>query len=189
LIQKKREKGDVVWELRFYETDLAGERQRRSTLVGLLAEYPTESAVRKSPTVQAALLRINAEGAQARFRTPTFGSVIARYEKEEMPERHSTSCAYRSNIKVHIRPRWSDTPLNSVKSMAVEDWLKRLPLAPKTRSHIRSLMHTLFECAQRWELTEKNPIKLVRVKGGTKTPCSAPRADDGRVLPHSAAYS
>ena len=29
-------------------------------------------------------------------------------------------------------------------------------------------MHTIFQCAQRWELIDKNPIKLVRVKGGTQ---------------------
>ncbi len=29
-------------------------------------------------------------------------------------------------------------------------------------------MHTIFQCAERWELIDKNPIKLVRVKGGTK---------------------
>ena len=52
--------------------------------------------------------------------------------------------------------------------MPVEDWLRNLALAPKTKSHLRSLMHTIFECAQRWELVERNPIKLVRVKGGTK---------------------
>jgi integrase len=29
-------------------------------------------------------------------------------------------------------------------------------------------MHTIFQCAQRWELVDRNPIKLVRVKGGSK---------------------
>jgi integrase len=58
--------------------------------------------------------------------------------------------------------------MSAVKPMAVEDWLKGLDLAPKTKSHVRSLMHTIFQCAERWELTAKNPIKLVRVKGGTK---------------------
>ena len=54
--------------------------------------------------------------------------------------------------------------------MAVEEWLKTLPMAPKSKSHIRSVMHVMFECATRWELfTEKrNPIALVRVKGGSK---------------------
>jgi integrase len=58
--------------------------------------------------------------------------------------------------------------MSAVKPMAVEDWLRNLALAPKTKSHVRSLMHTIFQCAERWELIEKNPIKLVRVKGGTK---------------------
>jgi hypothetical protein len=55
-----------------------------------------------------------------------------------------------------------------MKSLAVEDWLKSLALAPKTKAHIRSLMHTIFQCARRWELVEKNPIELVRVRGGSK---------------------
>ena len=97
-----------------------------------------------------------------------FGAVIARYEQEEMPERYSTSAAYQSYIKNQIRPRWADTPMSAVKPMAVEDWLRNLALAPKTKSHVRSLMHTIFQCAERWELIDKNPIKLVRVKGGTK---------------------
>jgi integrase len=92
----------------------------------------------------------------------------SRYEQEEMPERYSTRAAYQSYIKNQIRPRWADTPMSAVKLMAVEDWLKNLALAPKTKSHVRSLMHTIFQFAERWELIDKNPIKLVRVKGGTK---------------------
>ena len=37
-------------------------------------------------------------------------------------------------------------------------------------------MHTIFQCAERWELVDKNQIKLVRVKGGTK------RLETPRVL-------
>jgi integrase len=57
--------------------------------------------------------------------------------------------------------------MKAAKPMAVEDWLRNLTLAPKTKSHIRSLTHTIFS-VPRWELIDKNPIKLVRVKGGTK---------------------
>jgi len=158
----------MMWEFRYYETDTKGGRQRRTATVGSLADYPTESAVRKSPDLQALLLRINSEAAQPGAPAPTFGAVLARYEKEEMPERYSTSSAYKSNIKIHIRPRWADTPLAAVKTLAVEDWLKDLALAPKTKAHIRSLMHTIFQCARRWEMVEKNPIELVRVRGGSK---------------------
>jgi integrase len=165
---KQRKNGGMIWEFRFYETNTQGGRERRSTTVGSVAQYPTESAVRKSPAVQSLLLRINQEAPQAGISPPSFGTVIAKYEEEEMPERYSTSAAYKSYIKNYIRPRWSDVPLDAVKSMAVEDWLKRLSLAPKSKTHIRSLMHTIFQCAERWELTKKNPMRLVRVKGGSK---------------------
>jgi integrase len=165
---KERKKGKEVWEFRYYETDGRGERQRRAIMVGSLEEYPTESAARKAPAVQAILLRLNAEQPAAAAGAAEFGAVIARYEKEEMPERYSTRAAYKSYMKNHILPRWADTPMSAVRPMAVEDWLKGLDLAPKTKSHVRSLMHTIFQCAERWELTAKNPIKLVRVKGGTK---------------------
>ena len=46
--------------------------------------------------------------------------------------------------------------------------LKTLDLAPKTKGNIRSLMHTIFDCAERWELVDKNPINLVRVKDVSK---------------------
>lgn len=165
---KMRTSGRMMWELRYYETDAKGERQRRTATVGSLADYPTESAVRKSPDVQALLLRINSEAGQPGAPVPTFGVVVARYEMEEMPERYSTSSSYKSNIKIHIRPRWAEVPLVAIKTLAVEDWLKALPLAPKTKAHIRSLMHMIFQCARRWEMIEKNPVDLVRVRGCSK---------------------
>jgi integrase len=96
------------------------------------------------------------------------GTLIARYEAEEMPERYSTSASYKSYIKTHIKPRWESTSIQNVKPMAVEGWMNGLDLAPKTKHSIKQLMHVLFECAMRWELVVKNPISLVRVKGGIK---------------------
>jgi integrase len=168
ITKKRRADGTEVWEFRWYETDTRGGRQRRAVTAGSTQVYRTESAARRSAVVQAVLLRINAECPQAEAAVPSFGAVIARYEQEELPERYSTRTAYLSIIKNHIRPRWADVPLGMVKPMTVEDWLKRLDLAPKTKSHIRGVMHTIFRCAERWELTERNPIRLVRVKSGTK---------------------
>ena len=66
--------------------------------------------------------------------------------------------------------RWGDCPLDAFKPMAVEQWLRELKLAPKTKAHLRSLMHLIFTCAERWCLIEmgKNPIALVRVKKSSK---------------------
>jgi len=76
-----------------YEPDARGERQRRAVMVGTREDYPTESAARKSPEVQAILLRLNAEQPGAAG-VADFGAVIARYEQEEMPERYSTKSSY-----------------------------------------------------------------------------------------------
>ena len=164
---KTRAKGEKCWELRYYE---AGKRKHAT--VGTLREFPSESAMRKSAKVQALLL-----GANAEYHTDVqMGTLIARYEAEEMPQRFATSSGYRSYLEKHIKPRWSETPLKAVRPMAVESWLNGLKLAPKTKSHIKQLMRLLFQCAMRWELIDKNPILLVRVRGGIK------RLEKPRVL-------
>lgn len=114
------------------------------------------------------MLRINAEHPLGPVTASTMGALIARYEKGEMPARYSTRASYRSFIDRYIRKRWADTAIPKVKAMAVEDWLKRLPLAPKTLGHIKTLMSTLFKCAQRWGLVQNNPMKLGRVEDVSK---------------------
>ena len=59
---KSRENGLRVWGFRYYEPlpDGAG-RGLRAVTVGTLQGYPSEAAARKSPTVLAIVLRINAK--------------------------------------------------------------------------------------------------------------------------------
>jgi integrase len=52
--------------------------------------------------------------------------------------------------------------------MTEAPWLRSLPLAPKSKVHIRSLLHVLYQCARRWELIDTNPIELVRQSGGRR---------------------
>jgi integrase len=77
---------------------------------------------------------------------------------------------YRSYLNHQIKPRWGDYPIPKVKPFAVEQWLKGLDLASRTRGHLHNLMRVLWNCAMRWELTEigENPMKLVRVRGTSK---------------------
>lgn len=65
---------------------------------------------------------------------------------------------------------WEAVPLSKVKPLAVEMWIKGLNLAPKSKGHVRSVMHILFEWAMRWELMEynRNPMSLLKLKGLTK---------------------
>jgi integrase len=116
--------------------------------VGTASQYPTAAAARKA--VQALLLKINSDAPQRALVGLALGTLIDRYIQEELPERYSTRVSYLSALNRHIKPKWGDIPLDRVKAMVAEDWLKQLELAPKTKAHIRSLMHLLFRCAERW---------------------------------------
>ncbi len=100
----------------------------------------------------------------------TFGAFCDRYMQEEMPERYSTAKSYRANIVNHLKPRWGEYLLEKIRPMAVEDWLKNLAMAPRSKAHLKSVMHLMYQCAARWEVfsEQRIPIALVRVKGGSK---------------------
>jgi integrase len=163
-----RLRSPAIWELRYYDTEPDGGRKRYAVIVGDAEQYPTLTEARRA--VQTLLLRINAESPRAEMRIPNLGVLLDRFIESELPERYSTRVSYLSKIRVHLRPRWGDYPLDRFKPMVIEQWLRELEFAPKTKAHIRSLMHLIFKCAERWCLIEmgRNPIALVRVKNGSK---------------------
>ena len=165
---RKRERGPDVWEFRYYETDSQGERKRQSVILGDRSLYVTETQARKA--TQALLLRLNEESPRAEVEAATFGALLDRYVEKELSERYSTRKSHLSNIRVHIRPRWGEYPVDKVKPMAMEQWLHDLPLAPKSKTHVRGIMHLVFKCAERWGVVElgRNPVSLVRVKNASK---------------------
>ena len=95
----------------------------------------------------------------------TVGGLVEKYIKEELPQRYSTQRSYLAVLQRWIKPKWGEYQLSQVKAVAVEQWLRSLELAPKTKVHIRNLMHLLYENARRWELVDRNPIELVRQSG------------------------
>jgi integrase len=141
--------------------------QRRGEMIGTIQEYPTRAEALKASEH----LRLRANSDNPRGETLTFGALLDRYRKEEMPERHSTNLTYRSYIETHIRPKWADVPLRKLVArgapFVVEQWLKSLDLAPKTKGNIRNVMAVVLSCAMRWGFIEQdfNPMSLVRVKG------------------------
>jgi integrase len=163
---KKRRNGPEVWVLRYRETLSDGSKRVPSRVVGTVKEYPTESRARTAS--MSLLLSINRDKPQGV--SVSFGAVIVRYLAEEIPERHSTASRYQSWLKNYIKPKWSDFLLNQIKPLLVEDWLKKLDLAPKSKSHVKNLMRLLFNAAMRWELIpyQLNPMNLVRVRDGSK---------------------
>ena len=177
-----RKSGPDVWEYRFRDHAEPGSPMRQITLSAL--EYPTENKV--LIRLQEDLLRINGPESFKTQNKPTLGLVIDRFSKEERLEEilkqqpgettitdglsYSTAAGYRSYLKRHIKPKWGSTALVDVKALVVTEWLKTLPLSPKTRGQVRALLHLLFERAMLWSLIElqRNPIELVKVKNSSR---------------------
>ena len=80
----------------------------------------------------------------------TFQGLLDRYVSEEIElgePAHTTKEVDRSRINSHISPKWGKSLLKDIKPYLVQDWLRKLPVAPKTKGHLRGLMYRLFEKA------------------------------------------
>jgi integrase len=164
---KKRKNGPEVWVLRYRETLADGSKRVPSVIVGSIEEYPTESRARTAS--MSLLLSINQEKPEG---VPVpFGAVIERYLAQELPERNSTASRYRSWLENYVKPKWAECSLDQIKPLAVEDWLKWLSLAPKSKSHLKNLMRVLFNAAMRWELipTQSHEPRARKRRFETKT--------------------
>jgi integrase len=173
-----------MWRYRSSSPKDGRDLNKEAVIVGDVRQYPTKAEAWKA-----------AEGLRLGINRPkpadqiTFGALVGRYIKEKLPERESTASRYRCWIENHIKPRWSDVPLSDVKPLTVEDWIRSLKLAPKSKGHIRSMLHLLFEWAMRWELVpvDRNPMSLVKIKGSSKR-LREPRAltikEFQRLVPH-----
>ena len=115
-------------------------------------------------TIMHALVHVFTQSSQIKL----FSGVIARFRTEEMPDRHSTRTAYESMLRNWIEPRWGNVPTAAIRTADVELWLREMDCAAKTRGHRRALMHALCNAAVRWELVDRNPVTLARVRGGTR---------------------
>jgi len=164
---EKRKNGPDVWIYRWREYGPNGSVSRRGELIGTIEQYRNKAEALKA----CGYLQLMANSDNPNSRDVTFGTLLDRYVAEEMPERHSTNSAYRSYIETHIQPKWAEWPLRKFSSkgaaFSIEQWLKELDLAPKTKGNIRNVMGVIFNCGMRWGLVDLgvNPMALVRVKG------------------------
>src|SRR5260370_721631 len=91
-------------------------------------------------------------------------------EPDEHEKAYSTKKTYRIFLDRWIKPHWGSLSIREVRTIAVEQWLRRLTLpngkrmANGTKAKTRNIMHSLFNHAIRYEwLTQNsNPISHVR---------------------------
>lgn len=162
---KPRKRGPDVWVMRYSVQTSAG-RKYACRQLGTKANLPTRRHAERA--AEAVRLELNS----AEQAVLTFGGLIERYKLDKLPERYSTRVSYLSCLNVHVAPKWGDCTLEQIARVPyeVEKWFNGLALAPKTKGHIKALMHRLFECAMKWGLYPigRNPMELVEIKNVSK---------------------
>jgi len=155
-----------TWNFLWWE-----EGKRRSKLIGTLKEFPTKGAAWNAAQSLSPDSEQPTEVPKSNeSEVPTVRALAERYERERLPSRYSTARMYRNWLRNHILPKWGDLPVTEIQPRPIELWLRELRLSPKSKSHIRGVLHLLMEFAMWSGALEisRNPIDLVVVKGATK---------------------
>jgi len=82
---------------------------------------------------------------------------------------YSTKKTYGVYLKRWVIPYWGKYELSAIRTIQVESWLRRLPLAKSSCTKIRNVMSVLFNHACRYEFFDRNPICLVRQSAKRRT--------------------
>jgi integrase len=157
LTVRKRKKGPGVWQFRWLENG-----KLKSVLIGTVEKYPKQADAERA--IGSLRIKINAQNSQPQFHSLTVGALIDRFMEHYVPKhcRKLTASVYRSLFKKHIRPEWGTVFVENVKALAVKEWLETMPHSQQVKSHVRGLMHILYEVACLWEIVSENPISRVR---------------------------
>ena len=139
--------------------------KRRSKRIGTLREFPSKASAWKAAMELRQSLNSKPENT-----APTVRKLVKQYRAEKMPQRLDTSRGYDSWIRVHILPKWAECSITELQARPVEMWLEALPLAPKSKVHVRGILSALWNFAM-WKQDvpmQVNPISLVTIKGASK---------------------
>ena len=141
--------------------------KRRSKLIGTKTEYPTKAAARRAAEHMKPDL-----AAQLQQNPPmkTVKMLVEQYRAEKMPRRAMTRQGYNTWLNQYIIPKWGECMIQQLQARAVDLWLQALPLAPKSKVHIRGMIRILWDFAM-WHAdvpVQRNPMELVTVAGASR---------------------
>ena len=165
LIKSNRKRGPDVWQFRWAERGPQGKRIYRKRVIGTVCQYSDADSARKAVT--GLLAEINSNDLPRGPLPMTVAEVCDHFDQRELTKdnawrSYSTKTTYRTYLKRWIIPQWGALDLSRVRTIEVESWLRRLPLAKSSCAKIRGLLSVLFNHACRYELFDRNPIRLVR---------------------------
>lgn len=165
LTSKARLEGPDVWEFRWSEKDANGRHVYRKRVIGTVVEYPTSESARN--TVSGLISEVNWANQRPSLSAMTVAQLCNHFEQRELARSntwrsYSTKRGYAVYIRRWILPQWARYELRNIRTIEVESWLRRLPLARSSCAKIRNVMSVLFNHACRYEFFDRNPIRLVR---------------------------
>jgi hypothetical protein len=120
-------------------------------------QFPTQVAVERR--LEALVFKLNSDNPVQAVHEPTFGALIDRFVEEERLEeikkhRPGEQCNHELSygtmvsclsVLKRVRARWGLARLSQMRPVGVQEWLRAMDAAPKTKGHIKSLMHRLYE--------------------------------------------
>jgi integrase len=158
LSKMKRKGSPDVWVFRWYDS-FNGKRTYKKKPIGTVVEYPQRRDAEKA--VLSFRITINSQ-----VQTPQrVCDLIAHYRVHELtPERKSFASIANHLVlsRRYIEPKWGQYHLGDVRTMQVEEWLHSLPLAPGSKTKIKSTFSVLYSHAIRYEWLTFNPICKAR---------------------------
>jgi len=173
----RKQTGSVVLDKRIGAWNFFwwSEGKRRSKVIGSIRDYPTRSSALRA--AQALKQEVYNQVKSSNHNVPTVRTLVTQYRAERMPKRLSTRMGYDAWLNNHVLPRWGECLITDLQPRPVELWLQSLALAPKSRVHVRGLLHLLWDFAM-WRgdvPTQRNPMELVTIAGASRR-SRAPRS-------------
>jgi integrase len=147
-----------TWFLRFYE-EVGNKRVYRRKRIGTVRDFPHRRDAEKAALVLRG--NINNEVSSPE----TVNDLLVHYQKYELTPARKAFASIENHLtlsKCHITPRWGTYKLGAVRTVQVEEWLDSLPLAPASKTKIKSSFSVLYSHAIRHEWVTLNPISKVR---------------------------
>jgi integrase len=154
-------------------------------VIGTVEKFPETESARNA--VSGLLSEVNWANHRSNSVAMTIAQLCSHFEQRELARSntwrsYSTKRGYAVYLRRWIVPHWGRYELRNVRTIEVESWLRRLPLAKSSCAKVRNVMSVLFNHACRYEFFDRNPIRLVRQGAKRKTVPNVLTPDEIKIL-------
>jgi hypothetical protein len=149
----------------------------------VLQTYRTKTGAEKAAGVFR--MTLLDEGASA-LTTITVRDLVAHFREQELVDRGEEGSAYSTRDRCESvltkwilpLPRWEKTPIDQIRTVAVEEWLRSIPRAKGTKAKIRNTMSVLLNHAIRWDFVRKIRLRVPVRGSGVRQSAKRERIPD-----------